>query len=135
MSVLQPTYLEEWRNAFRLHQECHYEAAKRLRRRARLLGVSVVILSTVVGAAVLRSIADSVGSDAKIALGLTSVLSGALAGVQTFLDLPSLAEQHRQAAVEYGDLRRRLDRVLAQTDSVFSAWIHRPGVGRAVMVG
>jgi hypothetical protein len=120
MSDAPRIYLEQWRNAFRLHQECHYEAAKRLRRRARLLGVAVVALSALVGASVLRSIADSVGSDAKVALGLMSVLSGALAAVQTFLDLPSQAEQHRQAAVEYGDLRREMDRVLAASEPELS---------------
>lgn len=116
MNDLQRTYLEQWRNGFHLNQECHYVAAKRLRRRARWLGAVVVLLSAIVGASVLRSIADSVGSDAKIMLGLMSVLSGSLAAVQTFLDLPGQAEQHRQAAVEYGDLRRELDRALANVD-------------------
>jgi hypothetical protein len=117
VNTSQRAVLEQWRNGFHLHQDCHYDAAKRVRGRGRILGGFVILLSALVGAAVFRSIAESLGTNAKIALGLMSVVAGTLGALQTFLDYPGLAERHRTAAVEYGDLRRELDRLIATEDT------------------
>jgi hypothetical protein len=45
---------------------------------------------------------------------MLSVVSGILAGLQTFLDYSGLAQRHHAAAAKYGTLRRELDVYLSQ---------------------
>ena len=50
-------------------------------------------------------------------LGLLSVAAAVFAALQTFLKLPELAQKHSKAATDFGDLRRRIERLEANPPS------------------
>lgn len=84
--------------------------------RGRLLGVGVVVLSTIVGTAIFSTLESSPSDPVRIVAGLASVGAGVLAALQTFLGLEQRAAKHREAAAEYGKLRRELEAGVAFPD-------------------
>lgn len=84
-------------------------AAKRYDRLGRSLGLLVVILSTIVGTSIFKALDGSQTANVRILFGVLSVGAAGLAGVQTFLSFPALAEEHRASAIRYGTLRRQVE--------------------------
>jgi hypothetical protein len=91
--------LREWRRRLRWNCAIHYEAAKPLLRGNVLLGIPVVIFTTLAGLTVFASIGTSLYPWWKVAVGIVSIAAAALASLQTFLKLAERAETHRSTAV------------------------------------
>ena len=97
--------------------------ADRMRRRHLLLGIPVVVLTTLVGTSAFASLSkahgDSItflGVDPDVVLlvvGTISVLAAVLSSLQTFLRYATRAEGHRIAALRYETLRRDMATTLA----------------------
>ncbi len=104
-----------WLRRAREAQAAQYEMANRLGRRGQWLGVPVIVITAVVGTSVFASIAtQAVSIEAKLAVGLLSVLATVLSSLQTFFKLSERADKHRQAGSRYGAVRRELEAALAQ---------------------
>jgi hypothetical protein len=84
----------------------HYQMTLRLQRRERLLGIPVIILSTIVGTAIFATLQAQTATGWKIATGLLSVLAATLAALQTFFNFGSEAEKHGVVANHYARMRR-----------------------------
>jgi len=110
MTPEQQQLLTEWQGKVRRAQIAHYAAANRCDRRQRYLGVPVITFSAITGATIFADVSDK---RLFLAIGVASVATAILAGLQTFLQLPDRAEKHRAAAQRYGDLKRQCDAVLA----------------------
>ncbi|MGD6932834.1 MAG: SLATT domain-containing protein [Candidatus Bathyarchaeia archaeon] len=110
----QQERLQKWRNGIKIAHNSHLRAAAYYTQRGRMLGVPVVILTTIIGTAVFTSIAaNSQGSIAlQVTAGLLSMAAAALSSLYTFLNYGGLAERHRTAAVKYGNLRREVEQLL-----------------------
>jgi hypothetical protein len=108
--------LEQWRNGVRLSHIAHSQARTFYRRLGRILGTSAVVLSSVVGTTIFVSLQSSPDLPLKVATGTLSVAAAVVAALQTFLGYPELADRHRQAALAYGVLRRRLDQRLSSAN-------------------
>jgi hypothetical protein len=110
----QKERLQKWRNGIKIAHNSHIQAATYYTRRGRMLGIPVVILTTIIGTAVFTSIATN--NQAAIALqitaGLLSMAAATLSSLYTFLNYGGLAERHRTAAVKYGNLRREVEQLL-----------------------
>jgi len=101
----------------------HRLMADRLRRRYLLLGISVVVLTTLVGTSAFASISKAQGNSIQgfeidpdivlLAVGTISVLAAVLSSLQTFLRYATRAEGHRIAALRYETLRRDMATTLA----------------------
>jgi hypothetical protein len=105
--------LRNWAEFARLRQHGHFVAGRRLQLLHRLLGVPVVILSTIVGTTVFASLEhESLGRVARIVVGSISVVSAVLASIQTFLRLAERSEHHLSCAGRYAAIRRQIDQVL-----------------------
>jgi conflict system pore-forming effector with SLATT domain len=102
-----------WQGRVNESRAVHYETAKQYERRDLLLGVPVVMLTTLVGTSVFAALGQSVHLWAQIAVGLCSVVAAVLAGLQTFLRFAERAEKHRMVAVRYGALNRKIEALLA----------------------
>lgn len=102
----------QWRNGLRISHLAHERCAARFADRNRWLGVPAVLLATVAGGSGLSTLQ---ATDAWVSwvAGFSGIGAAALASAQTFLDYEARAEQHRRFASAYGDLRRRLDLLLA----------------------
>lgn len=105
--------VHSWSKGIRISHVAHNRAATHYGRLHRLLGVPVVILSTVVGTAVFASYETDPDPMIRIVIGLLSVSAAVMSALQTFLGYPELAEKHKTSASFYGELRRDLEYVLA----------------------
>jgi hypothetical protein len=103
-----------WHRRVAAAESGHRVMADRLRRRSLLIGVPVVILTTLVGTGVFASLdEDSVPIEARVAVGTISILAALLSSLQTFMKYSTRAEGHRIAAMRYESLRRDMSRDLA----------------------
>jgi hypothetical protein len=103
--------LQEWRNRVYAAQTSYYEVAERLRRQNYLLGIPVVILSSIVGTAVFADWGNATAY--KWWVGSVSILAAVLAGLQTFLKFGENATLHGTAADWFAAIRRDIEQLLA----------------------
>lgn len=95
-------------------QFAHYDAATHFERLNLVLGIPVIILSTVVGTTVFATLAESSTSiRTQLLVGLMSVLAAVLASLQTFLRFSERAEKHRACGAKYAGLKAELEIVQA----------------------
>jgi hypothetical protein len=107
------TLLAQWHNGLRIAHIAQSRSAATCEVRGRLLGVAVVVLSTIVGTAIFSTLESSPSTAVKIVVGLASVGAGVLAALQTFLGFEQRAAKHREVAAAYGSLRRELETAMA----------------------
>lgn len=105
--------LAQWHNGLRIAHIAQSRSAATCELRGRLLGVTVVVLSTIVGTAIFSTLESSPSTAVKIVAGLASVGAGVLAALQTFLGFEQRAAKHRETAAAYGALRRELETATA----------------------
>ncbi len=105
--------LEKWRWAIKVAHNSHIRAAVYYNKRGRMLGVPVVIFTTIVGTAVFTSIATSGTSSValQVIAGTLSIIAAVLSSLNTFLNYGELAERHRSASVKYGNIRREIEQI------------------------
>ena len=110
--------LQDWRNRVYAAQAAYYEEATRFKFWHYLLGIAVVVLSTIVGSsAFVESSAFGEGllkkGTAVVLIGLMGSLAAILAGLQTFLKLGESAALHGVAADWYASIRRDIEQLQA----------------------
>jgi hypothetical protein len=108
--------LKDWRQRSAAASEAHYNLASGLRRKNLLLGVPVVMFSTIVGTSLFATLADPeavIQPTLRFAIGSISVAAAILAALQTFLRFGERAEKHVVAADWYAAVRRDMDQLLA----------------------
>ena len=114
---------DTWHRRVAAAEHGHRLMADRLRRRYFLLGIPVVIFTTLVGTSAFASMGNATANsittenaDSDVVLllvGLISVLAAVLSSLQTFLRYATRAEGHRIAALRYETLRREMAETLA----------------------
>jgi len=114
---------DSWYRRVAAAEHGHRVMADRMRRRHLLLGIPVVILTTLVGTSAFASInkahgdsIQNIGFDPDKVLflvGTISVLAAVLSSLQTFMRYATRAEGHRIAALRYETLRRDMATTLA----------------------
>jgi hypothetical protein len=113
------TLMTDWFRRVRESQQIHYECSNHFARLHLLLGIPTVVLSTLAGTAVFASLAQEMGANRKILVGLISVLAAALASLQTFLSLSKRSDNHRIIAAKYAGVRRRLEELKTHPSAGF----------------
>jgi hypothetical protein len=108
--------LQQWLTGVRMLQISHARAAARYDRLHKVLGVSVTVLSVIVGTSVFSALSSNKNPWVLQMVGAISVLAAVLSGIQTFLNYGQLATSHQTAANQYGKLRRRIDETLQAAD-------------------
>ena len=78
-----------------------------------VLGVPVIVLTTLVGTSVFASLSTQPDPRLQITTGIASVVAAVLAALQTFLGHSDRAEKHRLAGAKYGALGRQLEELLS----------------------
>jgi hypothetical protein len=109
---------DSWHRRVAAAEHGHRLMADRLRRRYLLLGIPVVIFTTLVGTSAFASMqnasansitTENANSDMVLLIvGAISVLAAVLSSLQTFLRYATRAEGHRIAALRYETLRREM---------------------------
>ena len=104
--------LRHWRYRAHRVQIGHYEAGRRYDVLNLWLGIPSIVLSTIVGSAVFASLAEpSHGIPITILVGLLSVSTAVLTGLQTFLKYSELAERHKVAGARFADIKHQIELV------------------------
>ena len=114
---------DSWYRRVAAAEHGHRVMADRMRRRHLLLGIPVVILTTLVGTSAFASISKAHGDSIQnigvdpdkvlFLVGTISVLAAVLSSLQTFMRYATRAEGHRIAALRYETLRRDMATTLA----------------------
>jgi hypothetical protein len=78
--------------------------AERLERLGRLLGVPVIAVTTVTGAAIFTQLNSNPASWAKVLFGLVNLLAAVLAAVQTYVAFPARAQAAKNSGEQFGKL-------------------------------
>ena len=112
-----------WHRRVAAAEHGHRVMAGRLRRRHLIIGITVVVLATLLGTGAFASLRETdsrsittPGVDPTVALiliGSISVLVAFLSAMQTFVRYSTRAEGHRIAALRYETLRREMATTLA----------------------
>ena len=112
-----------WHRRVAAAEHGHRLMADRLHRRYLLLGIAVVVFTTLVGMSAFASISKAHGNSIQgldidpdivlVAVGTVSVLAAVLSSLQTLLRYATRAEGHRIAALRYETLRRDMATTLA----------------------
>ncbi|MCZ2857241.1 SLATT domain-containing protein [Blastococcus sp. VKM Ac-2987] len=92
----------------RRRDRAHYRMALRMDRQERLLGVPVILLSTIVGTTIFATLQDEASAGWRIATGSLSVMAAALAALQTFFNFGGEAQRHAAAASGYARAWRHM---------------------------
>ena len=111
------TLAQQWHKGLRINHIGHNVAAARYKKRDDILGASSAILSAIVATSLFAFLSDTGNEMLKILTGVVSVLAAITAAANTFLNYGELAEQHRQAAVSFGSLRRRMELINLSDDA------------------
>lgn len=102
--------LHKWYIRIRAIQTGHYRQAQQYRRLHLLLGIPVVVLSAVVGTTVFATLNEaSTSAVVKVILGSTSMLTAAIASLQTFLNYDALSEKHLSAASKLSAIKKEIE--------------------------
>jgi hypothetical protein len=104
--------LQDWRSRVYAAQAAYYLEATRFKRWHYVLGIAVVILSTIVGSSAFADKPAGEGIPA-VMIGLMGSLAAILAGLQTFLKLSESAALHGVAADWYASIRRDIEQLQA----------------------
>lgn len=118
--------LRKWYVRIRAAQTGHYRQSIQYRRLHLLLGIPVVVFSAVVGTTVFATLNDaSTSTPVKIILGTTSMLTAAIASLQTFLNYDSLSEKHLSAASKLSAIKKEIEEktITLTTDEDLTAFI------------
>jgi hypothetical protein len=115
MSITSTNYkatITEWDRRVSRSVECHYESAKELRSRHYLLGIPAIIIVTFMGT--LKDInfnneMNEWSTALYHVICIIAAIAAVLVGLQTFLNFSQRAEKHREAASEYGSVRREIE--------------------------
>lgn len=99
----------QWLNGLRIQHIAQSRAAARCQRRSRILGTTVVVLTTLVGTSIFATLEQTPATGWRVLAGLLSAVAAVFAALQTFLRYGELAELHKIAAQRYGRLRRELE--------------------------
>jgi hypothetical protein len=94
----------------------HTIAASFYKRYDRIIGLISTIFAAVVSTTIFASLADSRAQNLVLVAGITSLIATILSAVFAFLKYGELSEQHRQAAKNYGTLRREMELLMLQND-------------------
>jgi hypothetical protein len=110
--------LDEWHLRITTAQFGHQLQAERTRSWNLVLGIPVVIATTIVGTAAFAAINNNTTSNGwKIAAGVVSIFAAVLAALQTFFGFGDRSERHRIAATRYASTRRSIELALARHDT------------------
>jgi hypothetical protein len=107
--------LNEWAEKCLVVQKAHFVVVDRYANCHLWLGIPTVVLSTIVGSSMFYTLQQEVSLWVKAFVAALSLGAALLAALQTFLAYSEHAAKHRAAGAAYGNLRRSIQVVLAQS--------------------
>lgn len=91
------------------NSRAHYKAVDLATHRNTLIGVPVVITTSIVATSIFATLNTNPDIIWKITTGFVSIAAVVLSALQTFFKFSELAEKHRANGVNYSSLRRQIE--------------------------
>ena len=107
----------QWLKGIIINHIGHSKAATHYKSRDRGFGLITTILSAVVSTALFSSLSSETNENIVLIAGILSLFGTIASAAFTFLKYGELSEQHRQAAISYGTLRREFELLLADENA------------------
>lgn len=104
--------LEGWHQALRILHRGNFMAAKHYSRLNIVLGVPVVIITSIAGSTMFATSGETDAELLQYAAAALALLATVLSSLQTFLSYGEQAARHKEAAVKYGVLRTEIQVML-----------------------
>lgn len=118
--------LRRWKKQVATRQRIHNDMARKYKQRHYYLGIPGIILGMIVASGTFSTFSNCdtctnnstsfISCEAnewvRLAMGIIGVISSIDAGLMTFLDYQSQAEDHKSASDEYDSMYRQLDTIL-----------------------
>lgn len=104
--------LNAWHRRLSESQFAHYTAGKKLTGANLCLGVPIMVLSSIVAAAMLATFERPLTQSVRITFGCITLAVALMASLQTFLRFAERSERHRVIAARYGAIKRRAEQLL-----------------------
>jgi len=108
--------LKRWALNTKRSQYANSECGRHFSRMHTVIGVPVVVLTSIVGTSIFASMEADVNNEYRVLLALISVIAAVLASLQTFLNYSDRASRHRSASAEYGAIKRHIQELLTKTE-------------------
>lgn len=108
----------QWLKGIIINHIGHSKAATHYKSRDRGFGLITTILSAVVSTTLFSSLSSESNEKVVLFAGILSLFGTIASAAFTFLKYGELSEQHRQAAISYGTLRREFELLLADDGAV-----------------
>ncbi|WP_410809462.1 SLATT domain-containing protein [Micromonospora sp. 067-2] len=105
--------LKTWLRRGREGQHSHHEAGKVLKRANYALAIPVIVITAGLGTAAFATITTRLASGWKVTFGVLSIAAAVLSTLQTHMRYAERAEKHKTLGAQYGNIRRRIESVLA----------------------
>lgn len=99
----------------------HSIAAARFKQRDRVLGLTGAVLAAIVSTTIFSALSASESRPLLFTAGAISLLTTVIAAVHGYEKNGELSEQHRQAARQYGALRREFELLVLDDGSAIDA--------------
>ena len=100
---------ESYKRSCLYQTQLHYMAADTALRKHYMLGIPVVITTTLVTTSIFATLNSSPSIDWKITAGVVSLVGTVLSALHTFLRFSDRATEHKAAATNFRALSRRFD--------------------------
>ncbi len=105
--------LNQWEHGTRIFHKGHHIAASKRDIKGGSLGIGVAITSAFVSSSVFAALFKRFQDDEiGYLLGFFSLIPVALASWSNFVKYPELAEKHRVAAANFGDIRKEIETIM-----------------------
>ncbi len=108
--------LTAWQERAQKSSEVHYRISSRWIKWNTFMTIVVVLASAVVGSALFSRTGAGSGGPSEWALGIVSVVTAGVAGLQRALGLAEAAERHRGAGARWDEIFNRICILLTQFD-------------------
>ncbi|HYV90807.1 MAG TPA: DUF4231 domain-containing protein [Chitinophagales bacterium] len=121
--IFEPDSTKELLRGWLLHshkaRDRHDTASRQYNRYHHVVGVPMVILSTLVGNSVFASLQEN-NNPLRIITAILSIVAAFLAAIQTFYNYSARAEKHRNAGSKYKEVIRQLEQLLTQSSTLLN---------------
>lgn len=105
----QKSLIKEWSYRCNKSQIGHYITSERYSKLHYLIGLILILLTTVVTSSLFLNASNDI---VKLFIIITSISASVLATIQTFITPSEKAEIHRSKAGKYGALKRKLEQYM-----------------------
>lgn len=109
--------LRQRSNSLHIKEVGHARVSGRSDRWGRLIGLAVVILTTITGTTVFTELGNSTGTAAKIAVGVIATIAAVLAAVKEQAAFGKASAAHAEAAANYGALHHHVEKLILDWES------------------